>query len=133
MCRLPGNNHAETSTQYSTASDQRALSAVRLSTRLYTRARQKVSPAGRHRTSLITLRLSSVLRPGRKKACNARKRHSSRFCSVGVFVPVVAQPIQDMSAVSITHKTVGNRLPRLWCGAIDGEQSALLLNLLLPL
>ena len=29
----------------------------------------------------------------------------------------VAQPIQNMSAVSITHKTVGNRLSRLWCGA----------------
>jgi hypothetical protein len=32
--------------------------------------------------------------------------------------PVVAQPIQDLSAVSITHKTVGIRLPRLWCGAV---------------
>jgi hypothetical protein len=31
---------------------------------------------------------------------------------------VVAQPIQDLSAVSITHQTVGIRLPRLWCGAI---------------
>jgi hypothetical protein len=31
---------------------------------------------------------------------------------------VVARPIQDLSAVSITHKTVGIRLPRLWCGAI---------------
>jgi len=31
---------------------------------------------------------------------------------------VVAQPIQDMSAVSITDKTVGIRLPRLRRGAI---------------
>jgi hypothetical protein len=31
---------------------------------------------------------------------------------------VVARPIQDMSAVSITDKTVGVCLPRLWCGAI---------------
>jgi hypothetical protein len=31
---------------------------------------------------------------------------------------VVAQPIQDMSAVSITDKTVGVRLPRLRRGAI---------------
>src|SRR5262249_22058259 len=27
------------------------------------------------------------------------------------------KPIQDLSAVSITDKTVGIRLPRLWCGA----------------
>jgi hypothetical protein len=28
----------------------------------------------------------------------------------------------DMSAMSITHKTVGIRLSRLWCGAIeDGD------------
>src|SRR5262249_46508738 len=109
MCRVPGNNYAETSTQHSAASDQRALSGVWLSTRLDTRARQKVSPAGRHRSSLITLRLSSVSRPGRKKACNAPKHHSSRLCRASVFIPVVAQSIQDMSAVSITHKTVGNR------------------------
>jgi hypothetical protein len=37
---------------------------------------------------------------------------------------MVAQPIQDMSAVSITHKTVGVRLPRLWCGAIGLAVSA---------
>ena len=46
------------------------------------------------------------------------KRHSSRLCRAGVFVFVVAQPVQDLSAVSITHKAVGIRLPRLWCGAI---------------
>src|SRR5262249_42233023 len=40
------------------------------------------------------------------------------FAALAVFVPVVAHPIQDMSQVSITHKTVGNRLPCLWCGAI---------------
>jgi hypothetical protein len=34
----------------------------------------------------------------------------------GVFVFVLAQRIQDMSAV--TNKTVGIRLPRLRCGAI---------------
>jgi hypothetical protein len=59
-----------------------------------------------------------VLWPGRKKAArNAPKCHYSRLYRAGVFVPVVAQPIQDMSAVSITPKTVGVRLPRLWCGA----------------
>jgi hypothetical protein len=51
-------------------------------------------------------------------ARNAPKCHSSRLCRAGVFVPVVARPIQDMSAVSITHKTVGIGLPRLRCGAI---------------
>jgi hypothetical protein len=37
---------------------------------------------------------------------------------------VVAQSIQDMSAVSITDKTVGIRLPHLWCGAIGLAVSA---------
>jgi hypothetical protein len=36
------------------------------------------------------------------------------FCYGCFFVLVVAKPIQDLSAVSITHKTVGIRLPRLW-------------------
>ena len=31
---------------------------------------------------------------------------------------MVAHPIQDMSEVSIAHKTVGIRLPRLRCGTI---------------
>jgi hypothetical protein len=48
---------------------------------------------------------------------NAPKRHYSRLHRAGVVVFVVAQPIQDLSAVSITDKTVGIRLPRLWCGA----------------
>jgi hypothetical protein len=49
-----------------------------------------------------------VLRPGRKQAArNAPKCHYSSFYRAGVFVPLVAQPIQDLSAVSITHKTVG--------------------------
>ena len=47
MRRLLGNNYAEASTQYFAASDQWALSGVWLSTRLDTRARQKVGPAGR--------------------------------------------------------------------------------------
>jgi hypothetical protein len=56
-----------------------------------------------------------VLRPGGKKAArNAPKCHYSRLYCAGVFVPVVAQPIQDLSAVSITHKTMGIGLPRLW-------------------
>jgi hypothetical protein len=37
--------------------------------------------------------------------------------TAAVVVFVVAQPIQDMSAVSVTDKTVGIRLPRLWCRA----------------
>src|SRR5262245_34804812 len=53
-----------------------------------------------------------------KAARNAPKCHYSRLYRAGVFVSVVAQPIQDMSAVSVTYKTVGNRLPRLRCGAI---------------
>jgi len=36
-------------------------------------------------------------------ARNAPKRNYSRLHRVGVFVCVVAQPIQDSSAVSITH------------------------------
>ena len=60
MCRVPGNNYAETSTQHSAASDQWALSGVRLSTRLGTRARKKVGPAGRHTSSFITLRFCVV-------------------------------------------------------------------------
>jgi hypothetical protein len=31
---------------------------------------------------------------------------------------VVAEAIQDLSYVSITHKTVGVGLPRLWYGAV---------------
>jgi len=55
-----------------------------------------------------------VLRPGGKKAArNAPKCHYSRLYRAGVFVPVVAQPIQDMSALSIKDKTVGIGLPRL--------------------
>jgi hypothetical protein len=46
---------------------------------------------------------------------------------IALFVvrPVVARPIQDLSAVSITRKTVGIGLPRLWCGAIGLVSSAL--------
>ena len=62
---------------------------------------------------------SVVLRPGGKKvARNAPKHNSSHLYRAGVFVPVVARPIQDMSEVSITDKTVGVRLPRLRCRAI---------------
>jgi len=89
MCRVPGNNYAETSTQHSAASDQRALSGVWLSTRLDTRARQKVSPAGRHRSSFTTLNSLCCGLAG-KTARNAPKHHSSRLCDAGVFVPVVA-------------------------------------------
>jgi hypothetical protein len=60
-----------------------------------------------------------VLLPGRKKAArNDPERHSSRLCGAGVFVPVVAQPIQDLPSVSIAHQTVGIGLPRLRCGAV---------------
>src|SRR5262249_47407770 len=87
MCRVPENNYAETNTQHSAASDQWALSGVRLSTRLGTRARKKVGPGGRHTSSFITLRLS-VLRPGRKggSQCSQMSLFSSlprwrlRFC-----------------------------------------------------
>ena len=76
------------------------------------------NPAGRHCSSFTTLRLS-LLRPRRKKAArNAPKCHYSRLCRAGVFVPMVARPIQGMSEVPITHKAVGIRLPRLWFGAI---------------
>jgi hypothetical protein len=34
-----------------------------------------------------------------KAARNDPERHSSRLCRAGVFVPVVAQPIQDMSRI----------------------------------
>ena len=118
MCRLFGNCRARTGTQYSAASYQRALCGMWLPTRLATSARQNGGAGGRRCSSFTTLRLS-MLRPGRKKAArNAPKCHYSRLYRAGGIVRVVAQPIQDMSAVSITHKTVGIRLPRLWCGAI---------------
>src|SRR5262249_19040001 len=68
-------------------------------------------------------------------ARNAPKRHYSRLYGAGVVVSVVAHPIQDMSAVSITHKTVRIRLPRLWCGAVGRRTRHPLAesNLLLPL
>jgi hypothetical protein len=70
-------------------------------------------------SSFITLRLSSVLLPGRKKAArNDPKCHHPRVYRAGLFVFVVAQQVQDMSAVSITDKTVGIGLPRLRYGAI---------------
>jgi hypothetical protein len=50
-------------------------------------------------------------------ARNVPKRRCSRLHRARIVVPLVAQPIQDLSAVSITHKTVGVRLPRLRCGA----------------
>src|SRR5262249_51628261 len=81
-----------------TASDQWALSGVRLSTCLGTRARQKVGPAGCHTSSFITLDSRCCGLAG-KAARNAPKRHSSRLRNTGVFVSVVAHPIQDMSAV----------------------------------
>jgi hypothetical protein len=69
-------------------------------------------------SSSITLRLS-VLRPGRKAAArDDPKCHYSRLYRAGIFVLVVAQPIQDMSEVPIANKTVGIRLPRLRYGAI---------------
>jgi hypothetical protein len=65
--------------------------------------------SGRHCSSFTPLNFS-VLRPGGKKASrNAPKCHSFCLCRAGVSVFVVARPIQDMSAVSITHKTVGIR------------------------
>jgi len=118
MCRLLGNHSAQAGPQHTIASHQRTLFDVRLPARLGISARQKVGPAASHCSSFITLRVS-VLRPGRKKAArNAPKWHYSRLCRAGIVVPVVARPIQDMSEVSITDKTVGIRLPRLWCGAI---------------
>jgi hypothetical protein len=36
------------------------------------------------------------------------------FTAAGVGIPVVGRSIQVMSEVSVTHKTVGSRLPRLW-------------------
>ena len=56
-----------------------------------------------------------------RAARNAPKRHSSHFCRAGVFAAVVAQSIQNMSPVSITDKTAGIDLPRLWYGAIGAE------------
>jgi hypothetical protein len=61
----------------------------------------------------------------RKKAARtAPKCHYSRLYRAGVFVPVVAQPIQDLSQVSIAHKTVVIDLPRLWCGAIGNYRGS---------
>jgi hypothetical protein len=51
-------------------------------------------------------------------ARNAPKCHYYRVYGAGVVIPVVAQPIQDMSALSVKNKTVGVCLPRVWCGAI---------------
>jgi len=51
-----------------------------------------------------------------EKGANAPKWHYSRLYRASVFIPVVAEPIQDISTVSITDQTVGIGLPRL-CGA----------------
>ena len=69
----------------------------------------------------------------KKAARNAPKRHYSRLYRANI-VPLVAHPIQDMSEVSITHKTMGIRLPRLWCGAVGSRTKRPLTesNLLLP-
>jgi hypothetical protein len=91
---------------------------VWLLARLDSRAKPKVGPAADRRFSSFTLRRTSGCGLRKKAARNAPKCHYSRLYRAGVFVFVVAQPIQDMSAVSITHKTVGIRLPRLRCGAI---------------
>jgi len=50
-------------------------------------------------------------------ARNIPKRNYFVFTALAVFVLVVAQPIKDLSAVSITHQAVGIGLPRLWCEA----------------
>jgi hypothetical protein len=80
---------------------------VWLPARLAGRARQKVGPAVRCWSSFIPLRLRNV-----------PKYRYSRLHGTGLFVFVVAEPIQDLSAVSITDKTVGIGLPRLRYGAI---------------
>jgi hypothetical protein len=55
-----------------------------------------------------------VLLPAKKKAGpNAPKCHYPRVCGTGVLAPVVAQPIQDMSAVSITAKCRSKFSPAL--------------------
>jgi len=86
------------------------LSGVWLSTRLDTRARQRLSSTDRHCSS-FTLILNVC------RARNVPKSSYSRLYHAGVFVLVVAQQIQDMSAVSLTHKAVGVYLSRLRCGA----------------
>jgi hypothetical protein len=73
-----------------------------------TRAGQKVGPADRHCSPFITLRVSSVLLPGNDPKC-----HYPGVYRVGVFVFVVAQSIQDMPALPITHQAVDIGLPRL--------------------
>src|SRR5262245_37619749 len=85
MCGLPGNNHAETSTQYFAASYQRVLSAVWLSTRLDTRAGQKVSTAAQQRSSVTTLGFSCCGLAG-KAARNVPKRHCSRLHCADIFL-----------------------------------------------
>jgi len=50
----------------------------------------------------------------REAARNASKTDYYQLNCAGIFVFVVAKPIQNLSALSITDKTVGIRLPRLW-------------------
>jgi hypothetical protein len=59
-----------------------------------------------------------LLAGGNKADRNDPKCHHPRVYRVGFVVPVVAQPIQALPAVSIAHKTVGVLLPRLWYGAV---------------
>ena len=91
---------------------------MRLSASLDTRARQTaVSP--RRRFSLyITLRFLSSAAVSRKGAArnDSKCLYSHLYCT-GIFVPMVAQPIQDMSEVRIAHKAVGVRLPV--CGVVQ--------------
>ena len=82
-----------------------------LSTRLDTCARQKAGTAAQDCASFIAVRVFCLA------GLNVPKAVHSCFHDAGVIGFVVAQPMEDLSAVSITDKTVGIRLSRLRRGA----------------
>ena len=61
-----------------------------------------------HRAKILRLRV----------ARNAPEHHYSRLHRAGVVIFVVAQQVQDLSALSITNQTVGVGLSRLRCETI---------------
>jgi hypothetical protein len=58
----------------------------------------------------------------KKAAPNDPKYFYCHLYGGGFFILMVADPIQDMSEVSIAHKTVDVSLPRLRCGAIAEQR-----------
>src|SRR5262245_27495295 len=126
MCRLPGD---------SSCGNQHAIFRCKLSTGVaYSAAiglpgcscKAESQPCGSTLSSFITLRFCVA-------AWQERLLAMLQKVIILVFATLASSvlwwpPVQDMSPVSITYKTVGIRLPCLWCGAIGRRIKRLLLN-----